>query len=314
MIDHRLHVLRLLAHHGTVTATAEALHYTPSAVSAQLRSLSEQLGVTLLVPKGRGVKLTPAGRLLLARADDLYERWEQIRAELVAGADETMVELRMCGFSTAAAALLPPVAARLLRTYPNLDVRIIEAGPAECFDLLLAGEADVAVVAVTQEIPSASDPRFYQQQLLNDPLDLLLSTNHRLAGHESASFQEVATERWIVDRVGRPYHQLFMTACATAGFVPTIAHEVVEWETAAALVGAELGVALIPRLARLPAGYPVVRVPLHGDPRPTRHIITGIRRGSRGLPIVSEAIRTLNDVGPAALAAVQLATDDNGRA
>ena len=120
MIDHRLHVLRLLAHHGTVTATAEALHYTPSAVSAQLRSLSEQLGVPLLVPKGRGVKLTPAGRLLLSRADDLYEHWEQIRAELVAGTDETMVELRMCGFSTAAAALLPPVAARLLRTYPNL--------------------------------------------------------------------------------------------------------------------------------------------------------------------------------------------------
>ena len=90
MIDHRLQVLRLLAHHGTVTATAEALHYTPSAVSAQLRSLSEQLGVTLLVPKGRGVKLTPAGRLLLSRADDLYERWEQIRAELVAGTDDTM--------------------------------------------------------------------------------------------------------------------------------------------------------------------------------------------------------------------------------
>ena len=296
MIDHRLHVLRMLARHGTVTATAEALHYTPSAVSAQLRSLSEQLGVALLVPDGRGVKLTSAGRILLSHADGLYERWEQIRAEMITGADEIVGELRMCGFSTAAAALLPPVAARLLRTYPHLGVRIIEAGPAECFDLLLADEADVAVVVATLEIPPTTDPRFDQQPLLNDPLDLLLSINHPLAKRDSVSFHEVAAERWIVDRVGRPYHQLFMTACATAGFVPTIAHEAVEWETAAALVGAELGAALIPRLARIPAGYPVVRVPLHGDPSPSRHVLTGIRRGSRGLPVVAEAIRALEDV------------------
>jgi len=310
MIDHRLHVLRMLASHGTVTATAEALHYTPSAVSAQLRSLSEQLGVALLVPDGRGVKLTAAGRILLSRADSLYERWEEIQAEMMAGADEKMGELRMCGFSTAAAALLPTVAARLLRNYPHLDVRIIEAGPAECFDLLLADEADVAVVVATVEIPSTDDSRFEQQPLLNDPIDLLLSANHPLATRSSVSLHDVAGERWIAGRVGHPYHQLLVTACTAAGFVPIVAHEAVEWETAAALVGAELGVALIPRLARIPAGYPVVRVPLHGDPSPSRHILTGIRRGSRGHPVVSETIRVLGDVAPAALAAVQLATGD----
>lgn len=296
MIDRRLHVLRMLAAHGTVTAAADALHYTPSAVSAQLRSLADDVGVALLVPDGRRVKLTTAGRILVTHVDELYERWEEIRGEVVAGAGETLGELRLAGFSTAAAALLPPVAARLRRHHPRLKVRIIEAEPAECFDLLLAEEVDVAVVVPTIDVPSTSDPRFEQHPLLSDPLDLLLSVDHPFAGRSSVSFHEVSGDSWIVDRVGRPYHQLFMTACATAGFVPTIAHEAVEWDTAAALVAADLGTALIPRLARIPAGYPVVRVPLRGDPSPRRHLLTGIRRGSRDSPVVAEAIAALNEV------------------
>ena len=79
-----------------------------------------------------------------------------------------------------------------------------------------------------------------------------------------------------MDRPGRPYHQLLQAACAAAGFSPAVEHVAAEWDTGAALVAAGLGIALIPRLAHLPAGYPVVRVPLRGDPgalaaHPHRH-------------------------------------------
>src|SRR5262249_9214145 len=74
MIDHRLHVLRVLAACGTVNGAAATLNYTPSAVSHQIRGLAQELGVTLLVKEGRGVRLTPAARLLLARADELFAR------------------------------------------------------------------------------------------------------------------------------------------------------------------------------------------------------------------------------------------------
>jgi DNA-binding transcriptional LysR family regulator len=296
MIDHRLHVLRMLAQHGTVTAAAHALHYTPSAVSAQLRSLSEAVGVPLLVPHGRGVKLTAAGRLLLNHSHGLFEHWERIQASVVAGAGETLGELRLGGFSTAAAALMTPVAAELNRRHSRLDVRIIEAEPEECFELLLADRIDVAVVVSTLQIPTATDRRFEQAALLEDPLDLLVGANHHAAGRTTIELREVAAERWIVDRPGKPYHQLFVTACSAAGFVPEIAHEAVEWDTAAALVGAGLGTALIPQLARLPTGYPVVRVPLHGNPVPSRRILTSIRRGSRELPVISETLRVLSSV------------------
>ncbi|MEO5710361.1 MAG: LysR family transcriptional regulator, partial [Nocardioidaceae bacterium] len=167
MIDHRLHVLRLFAAHGTVTATARALHYTPSAVSHQLRTLAEELGEVLLVPEGRGVRLTPAARTLLAHADGLFERWEEIRAAVAASSGEQSGSLRICGFSTAAAALLPQVAAHFARAHPAVTVRIIEADPEECFELLLADEADLAVVVATATLPPSIDPRFDQRPLLD---------------------------------------------------------------------------------------------------------------------------------------------------
>lgn len=296
MIDKRIHVLRVLATTGTVTAAAQALNYTPSAVSHQLRALGRELEVRLLEPEGRGVRLTAAGRILLERADELSARWEEVRGELAEAEPGHVGALRLCGFSTAAAALLPPVASRVTARHPRCAVRIIEADPVACFDLLLTEQADVAVVVSIPSLPPRTDPRFDQEALLDDPLDLLVPADHTLAGRPSVLLRDAADEAWILDRPGRPHHQLVQTACATAGFSPSIAHISAEWDTGAALVDAGLGVALVPRLARLPAGYRIVRVPLRGEPTPSRRILTGLRRGSRQQPVIATALTALEEV------------------
>ncbi len=298
MIDHRLQVLRMLAAHGTVTAAAEAMSYTPSAVSHQLRTLARDLDVTLLVQEGRRVRLTPAARTLLTGINDLYERWEEIRADVAASADEATGSLRICGFSTAAA-LLPQVAKRIGDQHPRVAVQIIEADPEDCFDLLLADAADLAVVVATSALPAANDRRFDQEPLLDDPLDLLVPAGHRLADRASVLLSETADESWILDRPGRAHHRLVLAACAEAGFRPTMAHQAAEWDTGAALVDAGFGVALVPRLARLPTGYAVVRVPLRGDPSPARHVLTAVRRGRRGHPLIASALTALEEIAVA---------------
>lgn len=296
MIDPRLQVLRMLAEHGTVTAVARALNYTPSAVSHQLQTLARELQVTLLVQDGRRVRLTPAARTLLTHVDDLFAQWETIQGEVARSAAESGGVLRLCGFSTAAAALLPFVARRVVEAHPRVTVRIIEADPEDCFHLLLADQADLAVVVATQSLPPSTDPRFDQQPLLDDPLDLLVPEGHRLAGLRSVLLKEAADEPWLLDRPGRPHHQLVLAACGAAGFTPTAAHVAAEWDTGAALVAAGFGVALVPRLARLPAGYPIVRVPLRGDPKPARNILTGVRRGSRHQPVLATALDALETI------------------
>lgn len=292
MLDPRLHTLRLIATHRTVTATAEALHYTPSAVSAQLRSLSDEVGVPLLEKDGRGVRLTEAARTLIAYADQVASAWEATRAQ-IASITEPRGAITLCGFSTAAANLLPLAARAVADAHPETSVRLIEADPAECFDLLLAERADLAVVVAIDETPLLSDPRFHQRPLGEDPLDLLVPAGHRLAGRESVRLSEAADEDWIMDRPGRPYQRLVAGACLAAGFRPAVAHESVEWDTGAALVHAGLGVALVPQLANLPSVYDIVRVPLLGDPRPARHLRAAVRSGSESHPVLATAITAM---------------------
>jgi DNA-binding transcriptional LysR family regulator len=213
-------------------------------------------------------------------------------------ADIRSRRLRLCGFSTAAATLLPPTARAVLELFPGAEVTILEAEPEECFDLLVAEHADVAVVVATDPLPPRGDTRFEQTALFSDRLDLLVPAGHRLAGRSAVTLSEAAEESWILDRAGSPYHRLVRTACAAAGFQPEQAHQSREWETGAALVSAGLGVALIPRLARLPDGFDVVRVPLRGDPVPSRKILTGIRSGSGSQPIIASALRSSNRSPP----------------
>ncbi|RCW46054.1 DNA-binding transcriptional LysR family regulator [Halopolyspora algeriensis] len=299
MIDPKLRVLQLVAHHGTVTAAAAALHYTPSAVSHQLRQLAAELGVELMTQSGRGIRLTAAATTVLRHANVLQAQAERARAELAAAADETGGSVTLCGFSTAATHLLPPAAATLRDHYPQSAVRVIEAEPARCFDLLLAGDADLALLIATADTPPASDTRFDQQPLLDDPLDLVVPSGHPLTTRRVVTLADAADEPWILGRPGSTYHHLVRTACMTAGFTPNIAHYADEWDTGTALVAHGFGIILVPRLARLHEGWPVARIPLHGEPAPARRILAATRLGSRDHPVITTALTTITTTATA---------------
>lgn len=296
MIDRRLRVLQLVAHLGTVTAAAEALKYTPSAVSHQLRQLSEELGVPLLTPEGRGVRLTEHARLLLRHAEVMFALEERTYAELAADTGSGVFTL--CGFSTAATNLLPAAAARVRDTHPDVEVRVIEADPARCMELLLTGEADLALVTATADVPAQTDNRFDQRHLFDDPLDLIVPRAHRLSDCSGVSLLEVAGDPWIVGRPDGPYHPLMLSACLSAGFTPHIAHYADEWDTGIALVAQGFGVSLIPRTARIHADWEVVRVPLGGDARPVRRVLSLTRKGARSHPMVSTALAAIEQAYP----------------
>jgi DNA-binding transcriptional LysR family regulator len=293
MIDPRLRILQMVAEHGTVTAAAEALHYTPSAVSYQLRQLAVDVGVELVVHQGRGIRLTNAARILLRHAERLQEQWHQARAELATAGTEPTGRITLCGFSTAASRLLPPAAAALRDAYPRLSVRIIEAEPKRCYDLLLAETADLALVVVTADSPPMTDRRYDQRPLLEDPLDLVVPQGHPLSRQQRVTLADAARDQWILGRPGSTYHQLVLAACMTAGFTPHVAHYADEWDTGTALVAHGLGVILVPRLTRLREDTPVARVPLHGEPAPARRILAATRLGAGKTPALTHAVDTI---------------------
>src|SRR5262249_57767576 len=104
---------RRLAPRAPTTAVAEALSYSPSAVSQQLTALEKETGVRLLEPAGRRVRLTPQAGLLVTHTEVLLEAMEQAEAALAQSLTETAGTLRVAAFQTAVLTLLPPALTQL---------------------------------------------------------------------------------------------------------------------------------------------------------------------------------------------------------
>ncbi|WP_419998637.1 LysR family transcriptional regulator [Streptomyces boninensis] len=295
MIDlRRLRVLRAIAYYGTVTAAAESLRLTPSAASQQVKQLGRDLGVVLLEPVGRRVRLTGAARGLLTHADAIEAQWQKAQADLLATDGEPAGVLRLTGFPTAMCRLLAPVAGELSARYPRLDIRLREAEPKDAFDLLFDDETDIAVVEALPDGPAFGDQRFDQRPLLDDPFDLLVPADHKLAGVADVDLASAAGERWIIGVPGSSSRQHVLAACSAAGFSPNVTHESCDWSAVTTLVAYGLGVALVPRLAQLPPQRDMDRIPVSGTPVPTRRFLTVTRRGADAGPAIAEALRALH--------------------
>src|SRR4051812_5656848 len=103
----RLRALREFADRGSVTAAAKALHCTPSAVSQQLRALQEEAGLALTEPSGRGLRLTDAGRALVARVDEVLGALARAESELDTYRNVPRGRVRLAIFQSAGLMLLP---------------------------------------------------------------------------------------------------------------------------------------------------------------------------------------------------------------
>ncbi|MEU8988420.1 LysR family transcriptional regulator [Streptomyces sp. NPDC048558] len=288
----KLQILRTLRERGTVTATAEALRMTPSAVSQQLTNLARQVGVPLLEAQGRRVRLTDAARLVLRHAEAVFEQLERADAELAAYVHGEVGEVRVGAFSTAVPALVVPAVWALRETHPGVTVRVREAEAQEAYELLACGEVDLAL-SLAAQAPTVGDVRFTRVPLLADPLDVALPRGHRLARAEEVRLADLAAEEWIFGGSG-PWSDITRGACEAAGFSPRQGHSAAGWTAILAMVEAGMGVALVPRMAAVARGGVVMREV--GEQRPVRHVVAAVRRGSEAGAAVGRVMSALEAV------------------
>ena len=142
----RLRTLDALARHGSVSAAADALHVTTSAVSQQLGKLEREVGQQLLAKNGRGVRLTDAGRLLSEHAARILSQVELAESDLEAQRGQVVGELRLSAFPTAARGLFPVALQALRAQHPGLRVRSSELEPEQGIAGVVRGDLDLAVV------------------------------------------------------------------------------------------------------------------------------------------------------------------------
>src|SRR5690625_3534009 len=126
---HRLRALDEFARRGTITATANALHYTPSAVSQQLTALERDVGVSLLEQVGRRLRLTDVGATLAGHAAQILAAEQQAKIALERSQDTVTAHLTIGVLATIAASLVPPTLARLGKRHSQLTVTTSEVIP-----------------------------------------------------------------------------------------------------------------------------------------------------------------------------------------
>ncbi|WP_414169870.1 LysR substrate-binding domain-containing protein [Streptoverticillium reticulum] len=293
----RLRTLNAVARHGSVSAAADGLHVTTSAVSQQLAKLERETGQQLLAKQGRGVRLTDAGRLLAEHASRILSQVELAQADLEAQRGQAVGELVLGAFPTAARGLAPVALAGLRASQPQLRVRLEEMDPDLSLPRVVRGDMDVAVVLEWHNHPLPIDEALTRAPVLDDPADVAVPAGHPLAARDAVDLEDLAEEEWISWPRGQFCHDWLMSTLRSKGIEPRISHMADEHHTQLALVAAGLGVVVAPRLGRGPVPEGVRIVPVRHTM--FRHVYAVWRADADRRPSIRAAVGALRAAGEA---------------
>ncbi|MDX6352632.1 MAG: hypothetical protein QOF84_7422 [Streptomyces sp.] len=291
----RLRILNAVSTYGSVSAAADVLHVTTSAISQQMSKLERETGQQLLAKNGRGVRLTDAGKLLSGHAGRILSLVELAHSDLEAHRGAPVGELRMGAFPTSVRGLFPQALLAMRKEYPKLRAMVQEMEPEPALVRLVRGDIDLAVVLDWYNKPMSLPGGLAKAPLLDDLADVVLPPGHPLADRAEVDLVELADDDWIAWPDGGFCHEWLLFTLRGNGVEPRIAHHAEEHHTVLALVAAGLGVAVAPRLGRGPLPEGVRAVPVRHTMR--RHIYAVWRSDADRRPAIRVAVEALRTVG-----------------
>jgi DNA-binding transcriptional LysR family regulator len=282
----RLRLLRELKARGTIAAVADALQFTPSAVSQQLAMLERETGVRLLERAGRGVRLTDAALVLAGHAEAMLERAAVAEADLAAAAGDVAGRARIVGFESVALQLALPAMERLAVEAPRLRCELFEGEPEQALPALALGDVDLVLGDEWQHQPVRLPAGVDRHDLLRDPVHVLLPARHPAARRhrDEVPLAELAGEAWATGDEGMGWDEMTHRTCRErGGFAPDVRHRTNDATVAVALVARGLAVTLLPALP-LPRRPPGVALRTIAGGPVTRGIFAATRAADGARP------------------------------
>jgi DNA-binding transcriptional LysR family regulator len=248
----RLRLLRELHERGTIAAVADALQFTPSAVSQQLAMLEREAGVPLLERAGRGVRLTDPALVLVDHSEALLDRAALAEADLAAASGIVAGRGRIAGFQSVSLRLALPAMKALAGDAPRLRCELVEAEPEQALPALALGDVDLVLGDEWQHQPLRLPEGLQRDELLRDPVQLVLPARHPAARRhrDAVPIAELAGEAWTTGHVGMAWEEMTQRTCRElGGFDPDIRHRTNDATVSLALVARGLAVTMLPDLA-----------------------------------------------------------------
>lgn len=248
----------VVAQEGNISRAAARLHITQPALSRQIHTLEEQLGVTLIERAGRGIRLTHAGKSLLPRCRELLAQGEALQDLAGVLGEDTHYEIRIGSTPHFIEKLLATAIGRLRAKHPGVAVMLTEAAGEELRVLL--EHNDIHIALPVRQI----GPPFQVRALPPVPVQILAPPDHPFGSRTSVELNEVIQEPALLLRRGFLTREVFESVCELAQLAPSVRHESGSAHTLAALASEGFGVAVLPATAGIKTG--VVPLTLDGHP------------------------------------------------
>ena len=298
MLDlRRLRLLRELSERGTIASVADALQFTPSAVSQQLAMLEREAGVPLLERAGRGVRLTDAALVLVGHAEALLERAALAEADLAAAAGTVAGRGRIAGFQSVLLRVALPAIETLARDAPRLRCEVFEAEPEQALPSLALGDLDLVLGDEWQHQPVRFPDGVERHDLFRDEVNVVLPADHPAARRhpDAVPITELAGEAWTTAHAGLAWEELIQRTCRElGGFNPDIRHRTNDATVSLALVARGLAVTLLPDLP-LPRHHPGIELRTIAERPVFRQIFAATRAADAARPSTRALLSAVRD-------------------
>ena len=288
MDPRRLLTFRAVARQRSFSRAARELALSQPSVSNQVAALEREVGVQLLERRPGGLRLTPEGEMLLEHADAIAERFALASTQLAAAAAGYRARLRIGGFPTALAGLVPAAIDRVRLDHPGLKV-VVDEGTGDLPDRVRAGELDMAVAFQGGALPREEPPGLERRDLLHERFLVALARDHPLAGRPEVALADLRDDDWSAALTDG----LIVRACRAAGFEPNLVSITRDQLAIRALIGRGLAVTLVPQLLADAFSDLALR-PIAGE-SPVRDVYVLLPPGGRH-PLVAPTLDALDAI------------------
>ncbi|MEG4641481.1 LysR family transcriptional regulator [Paracoccus sp. APAP_BH8] len=293
-IDPRQFNLRTLRY---FLVLAEELHFGRAArrlnmsqppLSQQIRQLEEALEVELFRRSHHSVELTIAGRAFLERVPLVFEQLDKAitHARMVARGQVGRLEIGI--ISSSLVGVIPAALESFGQHYPEVEWRLHELTPSAQIEALIERRIDVGIFRMPPEHDGLQ-----REMIMREDVMIALPRQHPLAARDRLALAELSDQPFVMFGLQQSrFADYLYQCCLQAGFTPQIRQQVVEVQSLLSLVGANMGVALLPAsmqglawanvmfrpIAPEPPQVPLYAISRQGDPSPTLHHFIAIIR------------------------------------
>jgi DNA-binding transcriptional LysR family regulator len=174
------------AHSRSIRAASDRLHVSPSAISRQIAKLEHELRAPIFDRLAQGMKLTPAGEILLAKIDGVMREFSRVKSHIAALQDLQTGEVDVFCFQTAIETFVAPVLNRFHTQYPAVTFNVKMSSTDEAIEALIIGAAEIGLM-----LNAPDRENITRMEVFRDRMVAAFSPKHPLAGRKTVSLREL---------------------------------------------------------------------------------------------------------------------------